>query len=120
MHCDTESPKFYSHSEPVARKRHRCDECNAPIEIGERHFRYVGKWDEIMQGRQHLLCMEACMLIRDEFQGGECIPFGGLKDIFFEMRLDWMASPNWKKLRRMMTRIKWRERKHTRIIDERR
>ena len=63
-------PSFYSHSEPKARKRHRCVECSAWIEPGEVHFAYTGKWGgDISSGRQHLVCMEACMLIRDRFEG---------------------------------------------------
>lgn len=107
-------PEFYSHSEPVARKQHLCCECRAPILPGERHFAWRGKWDGSMNsGRQHLLCMEACMLIRDKLNDHECIGFGELFEFFDEMQT---SSAEGRKheaigqLRNMMARIKWRER----------
>lgn len=113
--CDTDPPAFYYWTEPVARKPHRCCECRGPIHVGERHFAYRGKWDGgISTGRQHLLCMEACMLVRDELEG-ECIVFGGLFEWFHDMSgEDWYQSRKadaWKRLRSMLARIKWRRRK---------
>jgi hypothetical protein len=110
MYCDYDPAEFYTHHEPVARKRHQCVECLAPIEKGERHFAYSGKWDgSISTGRQHLLCMEACMLIRDKLND-ECIPFGGLRDWYGEMRRD-ICGPDATKLRRMMAKINCRVRR---------
>lgn len=118
LECDL-APDFYHWSEPIARKPHRCCECRAPIEKGEKHFHARGKLDgEISVYRQHLLCMEACMTIRDEFQGGECIPFGALMDWMheykFDLREDRHKEPV-KKLRGLMARIRWRERRSARI-----
>lgn len=114
MECEV--PQFYSHSEPVARKRHKCCECRAPILPGEQHFRYSGKWEGCLStGRQHYACMEACMLIRDEFENGECIGFGELKSTFADMR--WQMNRTEKsvekvrKLRSLMAAIIRRERK---------
>lgn len=125
---ECELPTFYDYSEPIARKRHRCCECNAPILKGEKHFRGTGKWDgHIQTHRQHLLCMETCMLIRDEFNGFECIAFGDLKEWWDEYRTNikyarrdiarnglrpgWLDKEELKKLRSMMARIFWREHK---------
>ena len=112
MRDDTcELPIFYSHSEPVARRATVCCECRAPILKGEKHFAWRGKWDDrIHSGRQHLVCMEACILIREEF-GGECIPFGGLKEEFADLR-GWhheATNEPWKRLRHLMAVILWRE-----------
>lgn len=109
-----EWPEFYSETYQRARKPHRCVECLAPIEVGERHLRYRGKWDgRLSGGRQHLLCRAACMWIRDHFQDGECIGFGELFDAFG----DFHCVPKRKKaddkmrvMRRMIARIRWRER----------
>lgn len=117
MNTDCEMPAFYTWSEPVARKTHRCCECHAPILKGEKHYRVTGKWDgDVSTLRQHLVCMEACMLIRDEF-GGDCIAFGSLLEEFSEMRFDgWYPTQEkydeaWKRLRHLIAVIKVRIRK---------
>ncbi len=113
-------PEFYSHSEPIAKKVHRCCECTAPIDIGEQHFHCCGKWDgDFLTHRQHLACMEACMLIRDAFGDGECVGFGSLMEEWGEMkgeesyfvRNDELAAENWQKLRNLIAKIKRRERR---------
>ena len=112
MEC--ELPAFYVHSEPVARKRHKCCECGSPIEKGEKHFVCTGKWngEAPTTRRQHLLCMEACMFIRDEFNDGECIGFGDLYDSFGQMRRDYDPKhEKWRKLFRMMVKIRRRSKK---------
>ena len=116
IECDL-LPDFYNWSEPVARKSHRCCECRAPILKGEKHFQGTGKWDgKITTYRQHLVCCEAAMLIRDGFNGGDCIGFGDVKEAFNEMRCDnWYPErdrykPAWKRLRHLMAVILWRER----------
>lgn len=113
--CD-DPPTFFSYTEPVAQKAHRCCECSAPIRKGEKHFCGRGKWQDSLETyRQHFLCMEACMLIRDEF-GGDCIGFGMLKEEFDELRCDnWYQQRDryksaWQRLRKMMADIKRRER----------
>ncbi len=115
-YCDI-LPEFYTWTEPVARKSHVCCECDAPILHHEKYFHARGKWeDEVRSYRQHLACCEACMVIRDDFNGGECINFGSLKEDFDEMRNDnWYPErdrykPAWKRLRSLMAKILWRER----------
>lgn len=110
MYC--ELPDFYTHSEPVARKRHWCVECHAPIDIGEKHFAYRGKWNgEIQTGRQHYLCMETCMFVRDVFNDYECIGFGGLFDFYNEYRQDMVDHPRFRELARMIVKIRIREKR---------
>lgn len=104
-------PEFYTHSEPVARKEHQCCECHAPIPRGEKYFRGVGKWDgDISVHCQHILCMEACMLIRDTIEG-ECISFGGLMDYYGEYRRDFADTEAGRKLMRMVAKVRVRERR---------
>lgn len=106
--CDV-YPEFYEWSEPVASRDYRCCECAAPILKGEKHFAAVGKWDgEFSKHRQHLLCLEACMLIRDSFNDGDCIPFGGLMEWWDECPKGG-SEEAWKELRGLMARIKWRK-----------
>lgn len=122
MECDL-APDFYTWTEPVARKQHRCVECRAPILKGEKHFRYAGKWEgDLSTGRQHLECMEACMLLRDKFGGGDsCVAFGDLKpdfrevDEYFERENDG-KKPAWIRLRHLMAVILWRERAAKRTL----
>lgn len=108
---ECELPEFYTWSEPVARKEHWCIECAAPILVGERYFRYSGKWyGQLESGQQHLLCMEACILIRDEIEG-DCVPFGELMEWFEEYRDDLgKKSDIAKRLRSLIAQIKQRER----------
>jgi hypothetical protein len=114
MHC--ELPTFYSHSEPIAKVRHSCVECDAPIIPGERYFRCAGSWNREFQTHcQHLECMEASILIRDQLNDGECIAFGDLKE-HYRTELDWQVGDDktkepWKRLRHLMAVILWRERK---------
>jgi hypothetical protein len=77
---DCEIPEFYSEDFPVAAKEHRCCECRAPINVGEKHLYCRMKYDgEFQTYRQHMLCRELCMLIRDNGYG-DCVYFGGLRD----------------------------------------
>lgn len=119
-HCDL--PEFYDWSEPVARKVHRCCECDALINKGEKHFHASGKWGgEVSSFRQHLLCMEACMFIRDELNGGDCICFGELREWADESMYSYdRRSPHqdWKKLRSMLAQIKKRERSSRALLLE--
>lgn len=107
-----EIAEFYTYTEPVARKQHKCCECSAPIEKGEKHFRAFGKWTFGTDAyRQHFLCMEACMLIRDKFNGGDCIAFGRLMETFSELREYGKGKEVYRQLRSLMAKIKWRERR---------
>jgi hypothetical protein len=115
MEC--EIAEFYSFSEPVARKEHRCCECDAPISKGEKHFHAKGKWGgKISDYRQHLLCLEACMYIRDYLNGGECICFGGMWEWHCESK--WQVDRrhvHWRTIRKMLADIKRRERRYARV-----
>ena len=103
--------EFYSYTEPVARKRYACRECHAKIEIGEKHFAWRGKWEgKIITGRQHLLCMEACMMVRDVFNDFECLPFGELLGFYSDCRRELLGHPKFRDLVRLIVRIRRRER----------
>lgn len=42
---DNVVPAFYDKTTPRARKAHRCDECGAAIQLGEKYESVKGKWD---------------------------------------------------------------------------
>src|SRR5579875_1654788 len=101
-----EYPEFYSESFPRAKKEHRCIECFAPIEIGEMHLYYRGKWDnEFSVGRQHMLCRKLCMFIRDEFQDGECFGFGDLFETWRDHNFGKKDDEEIKKARSLMAQV---------------
>jgi hypothetical protein len=112
---------FNSDHGVVARKKHKCCECSAPIEKGEAHYKGSGKWDgEFSTYRQHTLCMEACVLIRDELNSGECIGFGDLMEHWadFADSVPWIRekprnknNPAVEEFRSIMAKIFWRTRK---------
>jgi hypothetical protein len=79
---DLEYPEFWSASEPVARKRHLCAECRAPIPVGEKHVYKAGKWDgEFRAYRSHAACEELRDFIEEVVCGGHGdIPLGALID----------------------------------------
>lgn len=112
---DCELPAYYVCSEPVARKKHGCCECSAPIQIGEKHLCvsacYEGNPERF---RQHFLCAEACMLVRDAgLNDDECLMFGGLFEFWLEkdnFSYDPLNIEAGRKLWRFMLRIKRRER----------
>lgn len=115
-----EYPEFYSESFPKAKKTHQCIECYSPIEIGEEHLYYRGKWDgDFSTGRQHLLCRDICMDIAKNYQGDECLGFGCLLGEWGEMPSASLNRP-WSrpldntdiKMRSLMAKIQWRRRKH--------
>lgn len=115
---DCEIPEFWNAGEVVARKEHRCCECQAPIQKGERHTVCSGKWDgEVSSYRQHTLCALACEFFRDHF-AEECLSMGELKDYYREWWGDHYAPeyPRWKReiktatIRNMMAQILRRER----------
>ena len=43
--CDYDPPEFYSVRNPIARREHKCWECQRPIAPGESYERTSGKWD---------------------------------------------------------------------------
>lgn len=79
-YCDWGGPSVYGEKEVKARKAHSCVECSALILPGEIHLVYSGCWDGSWSGgRQHLLCRDACVWIRDVLNE-ECIAFGELSE----------------------------------------
>lgn len=106
-------PEFYSWSEPVARKAHRCCECDALIVKGEKHFSCTGKWEGgISTFRQHTLCMEACMYVRDKLNDGDCVGFGSLREWISDCDFHrYRKLSDWQPLRKMLACIKRRERR---------
>lgn len=112
MEC--ELPAFYATEEVCAAKVHKCCECIAPIEVGEKHLICTGKWDgTIDRYRQHLLCAQACMMVRDEFND-DCIGFGQLFEWGGSEAYGWMKDSKTegrvKDLRNMIAKIIRRER----------
>lgn len=111
-----ELPSFYEETFPSARKKHKCVECSAPITPGEKHLSYRAHWPGIGfgTGRQHMLCREACMAIRDDFQSGECIGFGCLKEEWENYAKNYGEPirdvPEVTKFRGLMAGVLWRER----------
>lgn len=87
MYCDVDEPAFYSAVDRTARKQHKCCECDAPIERGEKYVVCTGKWENGVETfRQHAACCEACMFMRDKlFDGEECVPFGGMWEEYDEL-----------------------------------
>src|SRR5208282_3933714 len=52
---------------PVGRKEHRCEWCYGPIPKGEKHARFVGKWQgEFQDWRMHNECLDASEDTRDD------------------------------------------------------
>lgn len=66
----------YSESYPVARKEHRCDDCFATIEKGEKYFTYRGKWDgnDFESIKQCLPCKAAATWLFDSMSNSGCWP----------------------------------------------
>lgn len=88
-YCDLEGPSLYSTKEYVARKRYVCCECSVWIQPGERYVSIAGKWEgEFSTYKQHILCAEACEVVRDGDLAGGCLPFGGLHDFWSEQKLE--------------------------------
>src|SRR5579875_1743949 len=86
-----EYPEFYSESFPRAKKEHRCIECFAPIEIGEMHLYYRGKWD-------------------NEFKDGECFGFGDLFETWRDHNFGKKDDEEIKKARSLMAQVRRRAR----------
>lgn len=109
---------FCEATEPVAAKSHACCECDAPINPGEKHVKLVGVWDgELSSFRQHVACAEVCEYARDNFGGGECLPFGSFKE-WWEEEGKYIHSNEYlnpddveliKKLRALLAKVRYRE-----------
>jgi hypothetical protein len=111
--CDV--PEFYHEEFPVARKAHRCCECEAPIDRGEKHLRWVSKFDgSLDSGRQHMLCRELCMFMNQEGDG--CCAFGMMKEAFededYRFNRGYRSEEPYITGRRLMAGILRRERRH--------
>lgn len=64
--CDYDMlPEFLTQATRKARKQHRCCECGAMIECGERYERHDGKWDgEMCTFKWCARCAEVAAFIR--------------------------------------------------------
>ncbi len=90
--CDWEPLRFSREEERRARKEHRCEECAARILPGETYVYGCGKTaDGFFEYKQHLLCRDACVWIRDVLEG-ECIPFGGLREWWLDEGKGWIPG----------------------------
>lgn len=81
--CDCEPAEFYHQAQPVARKAHRCDECGAAINVGDRYQRFSGKWDGHFDSFR--LCL-GCVEVFDEVRAdsGCCVGIGELREMLAE------------------------------------
>lgn len=108
--CDLDDgPKVYSWTEPIAQKEYVCCECKRKILRGQRYFKAEGLWDgQWSTFRQHLICLQACMYVRDNMNGGDCIAFGGLMDYYGDSK-DWIVRnknrPEVKVFRGLMAKV---------------
>ena len=91
----------------IARLSRKC-ECRAPINVGEKHLKFAGLWHGKFDSyRQHMLCRELCMAIRDAH---ECLYFGALKHDRGEVRELLADRPKNPTFRKMFADILRRER----------
>ncbi|SRR5216684_6154801 len=79
---ECELPQYYVCKDVSARKTHKCCECNAPIDKGEKHLLVSACWEgKPGRYRQHQLCEKACEYVRDRgLNDDECVAFGELQD----------------------------------------
>ena len=113
---DCEIPSYYKVTEPVARKTHECCECSAAILPQEKYLQVNACWDGSPDVfRQHQLCAQACMFIRDKgWFDDECLPFGFLNEYLNEYHMDVNRVAHIddkRKFWRMILNIRRRERK---------
>lgn len=58
--------EFVRINTPVARKRHKCDDCLGYIEPGEKYFRCDGKFEgEMASFKDHVDCREAVLRLME-------------------------------------------------------
>lgn len=61
-YCDYDPPAWHRSSRPRAKRRHRCDECDAPILPGQIYENVVGKWESSISTFK---TCPACLMLRD-------------------------------------------------------
>ena len=54
---------IFSESEPVARKKHNCVECNKPISPGEKYYCQVNDYDGFGTYKAHLKCRDLAIIV---------------------------------------------------------
>ena len=118
---ECEIPQYYTSAERKARKAHECCECGAPILLGEEYLQVNACWEgKPKTYRQHQLCAEACMFVRDKgWNDDECIYFGGLDEFLEDY---WRherqgTEEDRRKFWRMILGIKRRERKSAMLAE---
>lgn len=85
MNDACEIPEFYSETRHVARKDHKCCECNFPIKAGTPYIACRGKWDGIMDShRQHEECYDLCRYVNLDVIGDCEIGFTGMLEWIWE------------------------------------
>lgn len=77
---DYENPAFFREETPVARKAHKCCECDGEIKPGQKYHKAVGFWDGEFQ--TWCTCW-LCHAIREEYCPHGYI-FGGLAETIME------------------------------------
>jgi hypothetical protein len=82
MCFDGDAASVWEPIDRIARKRHKCDECRAPIPIGVKYhdigMLFEGSWSRL---RVHFECLLVWQLVREFVCGGEgLITIGGLDE----------------------------------------
>lgn len=112
MYDDCDMPEFYDESEHIARKHHRCAECNTAIRPGEKYLTCRGKWHgEFQVFKQHLICLKACLEGRNYMQD-QCVPFGSLLEWYGEYEASERKELWPKELRSAMAKVLWHRRRN--------
>lgn len=61
---------FHASSTVVARKRHACEQCGQPIEVGTPHYKAAQVWEgEFSAYREHIECHKAWRELNFELRG---------------------------------------------------
>lgn len=106
-------PEFVDDHAHCARKQHRCCECSAPIQVGERYIKTKGVWDgEFSEFKQHELCAEAfkhAISLNTGFDN-EGVWYGGVFEWFDdEGRFEGAVKLEEKEMRSMIAKMLLRE-----------
>lgn len=73
---DGEMPSVYEEKFPIARKEHKCCECQKTITVGQKYEFFKGCWNGKWQ--KFRTCMDCHELRLDMSDHGEWPPFGEL------------------------------------------